>query len=83
MIYIYGSYLELDRYGEARAQMPRDLQYRLSYLTGVWAEMCTEAPEDCAGVTPPFDAPRTSDPLLVVDRPEGTFIRLPVTDPPA
>lgn len=78
-IYIYGSYLDSGTGGDSWAQMPRDLQYRLAHLTGARAEMCTEEPEACAGVTPPFDPPETGDPLLVRNSGADTFLRLPVT----
>ena len=81
-VFIYGSYLTLNGYGESRAQMPRDLQFRLGHLTGIPTRMCTEAPAECANAAPPFDPPRTGDALLVVNEPRGTFIRLPVTDEP-
>lgn len=80
-IYIYGSYIATNGYEDSRAQMPRDLQYRLAYLTGAWAEMCTEEPEACADVAPPFDPPETGDPLIVRDIGTDSFIRLPITEP--
>lgn len=76
-VYVYGSYLMVNGYGESRAQMPRDLQYRLSFLTGAWVEMCSETPESCSRVTPPFEVIQSDGPPMVKRSGAQTFIRLP------
>lgn len=79
-IFVYGTHLSVNGPGGPLTQMPNDMQYRLTYLTGVWAEMCTETPENCESVTPPFEPPVTGDSFLILNTGSTTFIRLPVTE---
>jgi hypothetical protein len=79
-IFVYGTHLSVNGPRGPLTQMPNDMQYRLTYLTGVWAEMCTEAPENCEGFTSPFAPPVTGDSLQVLNTGKTSFIRLPVTE---
>jgi hypothetical protein len=79
-LFVYGTHLAVNGPRGPLTQMPNDMQYRLTYLTGVWAEMCTETPENCEGTTPPFEPPVTGDGLAILNSGTTTFIRLPVTE---
>ncbi|WP_413719754.1 hypothetical protein [Silicimonas sp. MF1-12-2] len=79
-IFIHGTHLAINGPSGPLTQSPGDFQYRVTYLTSIWAEMCTEDPESCEGVTPPFEPPVSGDPLLILQNDESVFIRLPITE---
>ncbi|RZW02273.1 MAG: hypothetical protein EX266_12375 [Rhodobacteraceae bacterium] len=77
IVYIYGSYLALNGTGQSRAQMPRDFSFRLEHLRGFRTRMCSQAPEDCADITPPFDVAASTATRRIETVGDTTFILLP------
>ena len=81
-IYVYGTHLAAHGYDGSYAQMPRDLQYRLTHLTGVWAYMCTLDPNLCARAAPPFDPAEKVQEPRINNVGAVTYLRTPITVPP-